>query len=62
MWYIGSGLIRKSKFMIIDNNTKKIIYSGLTLIDQNNGKGTGILLLKLSSGFYFWQTIYMIGN
>ncbi len=62
MWYIGSDLIRESKFMIIDNNTKKIIYSGLTLTDQNNAKGTGILLFKLSSGFHFWQTIYMIGN
>jgi hypothetical protein len=62
MWYIGYGLIRESKFMILDNNSRKIIFSGLTMNTQNEEFGTRIIQFQLSSGFYFWQTINMFGD
>jgi hypothetical protein len=61
LWYIGSGLISDSKFMILDNISGKIIYSGLTCI-QNGEEGIRIIQFQLSSGLCFWQTINKFGD
>ena len=62
MWYIGYGLVREGKFMILDNISRKIIFSGLTMNIQNKDLGTRTIQFQLSSGLSFWQTINMIGD
>jgi hypothetical protein len=62
MWYLGSDLIRASKFMIKDNHTRKMIYHGLKMINQYGEFGTRSVQFKLPSEFYFWQQIYMFGD
>ena len=62
MWYLGSDLIRASKFMIKDNHTRKMIYHGLKMINLYGEFGTRSVQFKLASGFYFWQQIYMFGD
>jgi hypothetical protein len=62
MWYYGYGLVRGSKFMILDNISRKIIFSGLTMHIQNKEFGTRTIEFQLPSGLSFWQTINMIGD
>ncbi len=62
MWYIGYGLVRESKFMILDNISRKIIYSGLKMNIQNKELGAKTIQFQLLNGSSFWQTINMIGE
>jgi hypothetical protein len=60
--YLGLGLIHNGKFMIVNNQSGRIIDKGLKMISQNGEYSIKNVQVQLPSGFFFWRTITIIGD